>query len=242
MAMFARLEWALVGHHLARKIAARLGGHLRVAVSGGAPLALPVARRFLALGLPLIQGYGLTEAAPVVATNRLDDNLPESVGRALPGIEVKLDVSGELLVRGPNVMMGYWDNPTATAAAVDGEGWLHTGDLARIEDDRLFIHGRVKDIIVMSTGEKVSPSDMEAALAGDAMFEQALIVGEQRPFLVAVLVLNPVIWRSLARTRGSPIPMTRPRCENGPCCPRSVTRSTTGWRNFQCGDGYAEST
>ncbi|NMG15413.1 AMP-binding protein [Aromatoleum bremense] len=200
-AMFARLEWALAGRHLARKIAARLGGHVRVAVSGGAPLALPVARRLLALGVPLIQGYGLTEAAPVVSANRLDDNLPESVGRPLPGVEIKLDAGGELLVRGPNVMMGYWNNPTATAAAVDGEGWLHTRDLARIEDGRVFIHGRVKEIIVMSTGEKVSPSDMEAALAGDAMFEQTLIVGERRPFLVALLVLNPVIWRSLARTR-----------------------------------------
>jgi len=206
MAWLARLEWALLGQRVARQVTARLGGRLRVAVSGGAPLAPRVARRFLGLGLQLVQGYGLTEAAPVVASNRLENNQPESVGWPLPGVEVKLDASGELLVRGLNVMLGYWNDPTATAAAVDADGWLHTGDLARIEDGRVFICGRLKEIIVMSTGEKVSPSDMEAALAADVLFEQALVVGENQPFLVALLVLNPVIWKSLALAKGTASP------------------------------------
>lgn len=201
-AWLARLEWALFGRHVAQRVTARLGGRLRVAVSGGAPLAPAVARRFLALGLQLVQGYGLTEAAPVVTCNCLENNLPESVGRPLPGVEVKLDAGGELLVRGPNVMLGYWNNPGATAAAIDAAGWLHTGDLARIEDGRVFISGRLKEIIVMSTGEKISPADMESALAANGVFEQTLIVGERRPFLAALLVLNPVNWKSLALAKG----------------------------------------
>ena len=201
-AWLARLEWALLGQRVGQRVSARLGGRLRVAVSGGAPLAAPVARRFLGLGVHLVQGYGLTEASPVVTCNRLENNQPESVGRPLPGLEVELDASGELLVRGPNVMLGYWNNTGATAAAVDAAGWLHTGDLARIEDGRVFICGRLKEIVVMSTGEKISPADMEAALAANGMFEQTLIVGEGQPFLVALLVLNPVNWKSLALAKG----------------------------------------
>ena len=201
-AWLARLEWALLGQRIARQLRARLGGRLRVAVSGGAPLTPPVAKRFLALGLQLIQGYGLTEAAPVVTCNRIEDNQPESVGRPLPSLEVARADNGELLVRGPNVMLGYWNDPAATAAVLGADGWLHTGDLARIDDGRLFISGRLKEIIVMSNGEKISPMDMEAALAASGMFEQALIVGEGRPFLVALLVLNPVNWKSLALAKG----------------------------------------
>jgi long-chain acyl-CoA synthetase len=137
-----------------------------------------------------------------VSCNRLENNQPDSVGLPLPGIEVRLDANGELLVRGPSVMLGYWNSPAATAAAIDAEGWLHSGDLAKIEDGRVFIGDRLKDIIVMSTGEKISPADMEAALAADSMFEQAQIVGEGRPFLAALLVLNPLSWKSLALAKG----------------------------------------
>ncbi|MBI5782512.1 MAG: AMP-binding protein, partial [Gammaproteobacteria bacterium] len=138
---------------------------------------------FVGLGLPIIQGYGLTETAPVLAANRTGDNDPLSVGRALEGIALRLDENSELLARGPNIMLGYWNNPDATRAAVDAEGWLHTGDLARIESGRVYITGRLKDIIVLSNGEKVPPEDTEAAILRDSVFEQAMLVGEGRPKL-----------------------------------------------------------
>ncbi|MGC8854594.1 MAG: AMP-binding protein [Halothiobacillaceae bacterium] len=108
-------------------------GHLRLAICGGAPLPPDIARLFLGLGLPLLQGYGLTETAPVISVNRLDDNLPASVGRPLPGGEVRLGEQDELQVRGPNVMLGYWHNTAATRALFTPDGWLRTGDTARID-------------------------------------------------------------------------------------------------------------
>jgi long-chain acyl-CoA synthetase len=201
-AWLARFEWALLGTTVAQLVMARLGGRLRITVCGGAAMNPLVAHRFLALGIPLVQGYGLTEAAPVVTCNRLEDNQPDSVGLPLPGLEVRVGANGELLVRGPNVMLGYWNDPTATTAAIDADGWLHTGDLAKIEGDHVFICGRLKDIIVMSTGEKISLADMETALTAENLFEQALIVGEGRPFLSALLVLNPINWKSLALAEG----------------------------------------
>jgi len=149
--------------------------------------------------LPLLQGYGLTEAAPVVTTNRLQDNLPESVGIPLPGVEVRLGEKNELLVRGPNVMMGYWNRPEDTARAIDAEGWLHTGDQARIENGYVFIVGRLKEIVVLSTGEKVTPEVLEIALILDPLIEQAMVVGEGKPYLAALLVLNAGAWRAMAQ-------------------------------------------
>jgi long-chain acyl-CoA synthetase len=184
---------------VADKVLAHFGGRLRLAVSGGAPLSVTLSRCFVGLGLPLLQGYGLTEAAPVVATNRLQDNLPESVGIPLPGVEVRLGEKNELLVRGPNVMMGYWNRPEDTARAIDAEGWLHTGDQARIENGYVFIVGRLKEIVVLSTGEKVTPEVLETALILDPLIDQAMVVGEGKPYLAALLVLNVGAWRAMAQ-------------------------------------------
>lgn len=181
------------------KLLAHFGGRLRLAVSGGAPLSVTLSRCFVGLGLPLLQGYGLTEAAPVVTTNRLQDNLPESVGIPLPGVEVRLGQKNELLVRGPNVMMGYWNRPADTARAIDAEGWLHTGDQARIKSGYVFIVGRLKEIVVLSTGEKVSPDALEIALTLDPLIDQAMVVGEGKPYLAALLVLNTGAWRAMAQ-------------------------------------------
>jgi long-chain acyl-CoA synthetase len=186
-------------HYLvAGKVLAHFGGRLRLAVSGGAPLSVTLSRCFVGLGLPLLQGYGLTEAAPVVTTNRLQDNLPESVGIPLPGVEVRLGEKSELLVRGSNVMMGYWNRPEDTARAIDAEGWLHTGDQARIEHGYVFIVGRLKEIVVLSTGEKVTPEAVEMALMLDSLIDQAMVVGEGKPYLAALLVLNVGAWRAMA--------------------------------------------
>ena len=169
-------------------VLARLGGRLRLAVVGGAALDPMLARTFIGLGLGMLQGYGMTEASPVIAVNLDDDNVPESVGPPLPGVEVRLSDGGELLVRGRNVMLGYWKNREATDATLTADGWLHTGDLAEIKDGRIFIRGRAKDILVLSNGEKMPPQDAEFAILHDPVFEQVMLVGEGRPFVVLLAV------------------------------------------------------
>ncbi|HUW37886.1 MAG TPA: long-chain fatty acid--CoA ligase, partial [Rhodocyclaceae bacterium] len=197
----AQILWPLLRHLVADKILSRLGGRLRIAMSGGAPISPKLSRCFIGLGLPLLQGYGLTEASPIVTANSLDNNLPESVGVALPGMALKLGDKNELLVKGPNVMLGYWNDPQKTREAVDEAGWLHTGDVARIDDDgHVYIVGRLKEILVMSTGEKVAPNDLELAIAEDPLFDQAMVVGEGKPHLAALIVLNAEAWREFARS------------------------------------------
>ena len=175
-----RLLWPVLKALVARKLYRRLGGRLHLVVVGGAAFPPQLARVFIGLGLPIIQGYGLTETAPVLAANRVGDNDPMSIGRALEGIELRCDENGELLARGPNIMLGYWNNPDATKTAIDSEGWLHTGDIARICDGRVFITGRLKEIIVLSNGEKVPPADAEHAILQDPVFEQVMVLGEGR--------------------------------------------------------------
>lgn len=196
------LLWPLLRRKVAAPVLERLGGRLRAAVSGGAPLPAGVAHCFIALGLPLLQGYGLTETSPVIAVNPIGENIPESVGVPIHGIELRIGAEDELLVKGDNVMLGYWNNPAATARVLDSEGWLHTGDQARIAGGHLYITGRLKDILVLSNGEKVPPADMEMAIAVDPLFEQALVLGEGRSYLTALLVLNGDLWRGLAQEYG----------------------------------------
>jgi long-chain acyl-CoA synthetase len=196
------LLWPLLRQRVAQPVLARLGGRLRIAVSGGAPLSAEVSRLFIGLGLPLVQGYGLTETSPVVSVNRLEDNDPASVGPPLRGIQVRVGENDELLVRSPSNMLGYWNNHAATARMIDRDGWLRTGDQARVEHGRIHITGRIKDILVLSNGEKVPPADMELAIGLDPLFEQVLVIGEGRPFLSALLVLNADLWPSLAREYG----------------------------------------
>ena len=178
-----RLLWPALKALVANKLYRRLGGRIRLIIVGGAAFAPHLSRVFIGLGLPIIQGYGLTETAPVLAANRQGDNDPASVGRALEGVELRCSENGELLARGPNIMLGYWNNPAATAAMIDPQGWLHTGDVVTIRGGSVYITGRVKDIIVLSNGEKVPPTDAEAAILRDAAFEQVMVVGEGRPKL-----------------------------------------------------------
>ncbi len=185
------LFWPLLKKLVASKVQAKLGGRLRFAISGGAALTPDIARLFIGLGIPIQQGYGLTEFSPVISVNKLDDNLPFSVGTPLTGVETAIGEQDELLVRGPALMLGYWNNPQETQRVIDEQGWLHTGDQARIEDRHIFITGRLKEIIVMANGEKVSPADMEMAIALDSLFEQVLVVGEGKPYLSALVVPNP---------------------------------------------------
>lgn len=204
------LLWPLLERLVARKITSRLGGRLRVAVSGGAALVPQISRIFIGLGVPILQGYGLTESSPIISCNSLHDNVPESVGRAVEGVEVKIGDHDELLARGPNIMLGYWNNQEASGRVVDAEGWLHTGDKARIDDTgHIYITGRIKEIIVLSNGEKVSPVDMEMAITLDPLIEQVMVVGEQKPYLSAICILNPDHWQDFATSIG--IEPNRPR-------------------------------
>jgi long-chain acyl-CoA synthetase len=192
-----RLVLALLKARVAAPVLGRLGGRMRLAVLGGAPLDPSIAWLFIGLGLPVLQGYGMTEASPVISVNRPDSNVPESVGAPLDNVEVKIAQNGELLAKGPSVMKGYWNNPEASAKSLSAEGWLHTGDLAEIRDGRIFIRGRLKDVLVLSNGEKLPPQDVELAILGDQIFEQAILVGEGRPFLTLVTVTRETDEKSL---------------------------------------------
>ncbi|MFN2309309.1 MAG: long-chain fatty acid--CoA ligase [Gammaproteobacteria bacterium] len=198
----ALLLWPLLDRLVAAKVREKFGGRLRVAVSGGAALPGPVGRQFIALDIPILQGYGLTETSPVLSLNTLEDNIPASVGLPLRGTELRIGPGDELLARGPGVMLGYWNNHVATRQMIDPEGWLHTGDQARIENGHVYLTGRLKDILVLSNGEKVPPGDMETALCLDPLIEQALVVGEGRSYLAALLVIDSEHWFGLAKQLG----------------------------------------
>jgi long-chain acyl-CoA synthetase len=193
------LLWSLLNKLVARTVTDKLGGRLTVAVSGGAALTPDIARVFIGLGVPLSQGYGLTETSPVVCVNRLTSNVPSSIGQPLPGVEVKIGDNDELLTRSRCVMRGYWKDEAATRAMIDPDGWLHSGDKARVDANGHYsIIGRIKDIIVLSNGEKVPPTEMESAILLDPLFEQVMLVGEGKPYLAALTVLNEAHWQTFA--------------------------------------------
>jgi long-chain acyl-CoA synthetase len=194
--------WKKIDEKLGEKIRYKLGGKLRAAVTGGAALSPEIAQFFIGLGLPILQGYGATETSPVVSNNTLEDNRPDSIGIPLPGVEVRIGERDELLTRSPSVMLGYWNNPEATAQAIDADGWFHTGDCVRIEDEHIFITGRIKEIIVMANGEKLPPGDMENAIMLDSLFLQAMVLGEGRPYLTALVVLDKKEYAELAAATG----------------------------------------
>jgi len=203
------LLWPLLNALVAKKILARLGGRVRAAISGGAALPADISRVFIGLGLTVLQGFGMTECSPVAAANRPHDNLPASVGTALPDVQLKLGEHDALMIKGPNVMIGYWGNPQATQTVLGPDGWLNSGDTARIDDKgHVFITGRLKEIIVLSNGEKLPPVDIEAAIARDSLFEQVMLIGEGKPFLSVMTVLNADQWMKLCvekRLDASPI-------------------------------------
>ena len=197
------LLWPLLKKLVADKLLARMGGRLRFAISGGAALSHSVAKVFVGLGLPICQGYGLSEASPLLTVNLLEKNNPATIGLAVPGVELKVAADGGLLARGPNIMLGYWNNPEATRAVLSEDGWLTTGDQVVIDEDGFVkITGRLKEIIVLGNGEKVPPVDMELAIQLDPVFEQVLVVGEAMPFLGVLAVLNDEKWVQAAQENG----------------------------------------
>lgn len=193
------LLWPILEKLVAKKLLERLGGKLKFAISGGAALSPSVAKVFIGLGLPICQGYGLSEASPLLTVNLLEKNNPLTIGPAVPGVELRVGENGALLARGPNIMMGYWNNPEATRAVLSEDGWLHTGDQVQIDEyGYVRITGRLKDIIVMGNGEKIPPVDMELSIQLDPVFEQVLVLGEAKPYLAAIAVLNDDEWAKAA--------------------------------------------
>lgn len=189
--------WPDLDAKIGTRVRALFGGRIRDLISGGAALNYSIAKFFCAMGINLRQGYGLTESAPMISMSETVDNHPTTVGKPLPGIEVKLGANDELLVRGPQVMKGYWHRPDATKETFTEDGFLKTGDQADLSDGgRIRIKGRIKEIIVTSTGEKIPPVDLEFAIQSDPLFEQVMIIGEDRPFVAVLVVVNPTRWEN----------------------------------------------
>ena len=182
--------WQFVGSRLAARVRSAFGGRVHMLICGGAPLSAETSRFMAAMELPVLQGYGLTEAGPAVTGCKIDERRIDSVGFALPGCELKTGAKGELLVRSPGVMLGYWKNATATREILDEDGWLHTGDVAEIIDGRVYIKGRLKDILVLSTGENVNPNPIEASILADDLIDQVCVLGDKKPWCCAVVVVN----------------------------------------------------
>ncbi len=198
----ARLLNRLLDRLVRRKAAARFGGRLKAMISGGAPLNIDVGLFFASLGLRLLQGYGQTEAAPVIACNPPNRVKLHTVGPPLDGVEVKIADDGEILVRGPLVMSGYWNDSAASRNALR-DGWLHTGDVGRLDEDGyLQITDRKRDVIVLSGGDNVSPQRLEGILNLQAEIAQAMAFGDRHPYVVALIVPDESFVRDWASAHG----------------------------------------
>ena len=192
--------WPMLESRIVLPIRDVFGGRLRIAIAGGAALNNAIGRFYNAMGVELRQGYGLTETSPVISVNRENCNNPVTVGQPIPGLQIRLGDIEELQVKGPTVMKGYWKRPDATAEVFTEDGWFRTGDQADLSDaGRIRIKGRIKEIIVTSTGEKIPPTDMELAIQTDPLFEQVMVVGEARPFITALAVVNEAEWEKFAK-------------------------------------------
>ncbi len=186
-----------------RKVSQRFGGRLKAMVSGGAPLNYDVGVFFIALGVPLLQGYGQTEAAPVISANPPKRVKLRTVGPPLKGVQAKIAADGEILVKGELVMKGYWNDPDGTIAAVDDQGWLHTGDIGRLDEDNYIeITDRKKDIIVNSGGDNVSPQRIQGVLCLEEAIGQALVYGDKRPYITAVIAPDEQFAEAWATEHG----------------------------------------
>jgi long-chain acyl-CoA synthetase len=194
----------LADHLVGGAIRQRMGGRLRVCVSGGAALHPMVLEFFFAVGIPIIEGYGLTETSPVICLTPLGRERPGAVGPPLPGIDVRIAEDGEILTRSPHVMQGYWKNPAATAAAIR-DGWFHTGDLGFLDTaGYLHITDRLKDLLVTAGGKNVAPQPIEARLKASKWIAEAVLVGDHRPYVTVLLVPNLERLEGLARRHGWP--------------------------------------
>ncbi len=202
---FIEYQYKLAYSLVLKKIHDKFGGRIRFMISGGAPLEPQISEFFNAIGLPLMEGYGLTETAPVTNVNQLKAFRIGTVGRSLPGVTVKTAEDGEILVKGPNVMKGYYKNPEATQEVFTEDGWFKTGDIGKIDEDGyLWITDRKKEMIVTSGGKNVAPQPIENLLKSSRYISQIMLIGEQRNFVSALIVPEFEALEEYARSNGIP--------------------------------------
>jgi long-chain acyl-CoA synthetase len=184
---------------LFKNVRGLFGGNMRECVTGAAPIATEILEFFYACGVPVMEGYGMTETATCATANRLDEFRLGSVGRPMPGVEIKIADDGEVLIKGPNIFRGYYKNEQATRETLDVH-WLHTGDLGRLDEDGfLYITGRKKDIIITAGGKNITPANLENGLKQTRWISQAVVVGDRRPYLAALVTLDPDETPALAQ-------------------------------------------
>jgi long-chain acyl-CoA synthetase len=193
--LYERLVYAKLRH--------ALGGALRLAFSGGGPLGERLTHFFDGAGVSIYEGYGLTETSPTLTINRPGAWRPGSVGRPVAGTTIRIAADGEILAKGPQVFSGYWQNPTATAEVFDDDGWFLTGDIGEIDDDGFVrITGRKKELLVTAAGKNVAPAPLEDRLRAHPLVSQAVVLGDQRPFISALVTIDGEAFIDWARDRG----------------------------------------
>ena len=202
---FLALKNGIADRLVFRKIRARMGGRLRFFISGGAPLSREIAEFLHAIGVLILEGYGLTETSTVTTVNRLERYKFGTVGKALPGTEIRIAADGEILVRGPHIFREYFNDPAATREAIEPDGWFHTGDIGALDEEGfLRITDRKKDIIVTSGGKNIAPQNLENLLKNDRYVSQAFVFGDRKKYLTALLTLAPEEIVAWAARQGIP--------------------------------------
>jgi long-chain acyl-CoA synthetase len=202
---FLALKNKIADRLVFQKIRARMGGRLRFFISGGAPLSREIAEFLHAIGVLILEGYGLTETSTVTTVNRLERYKFGTVGKALPGTEIRIAADGEILVRGPHIFREYFNDPAATRESIEPDGWFHTGDIGALDEEGfLRITDRKKDIIVTSGGKNISPQNLENLLKNDRYVSQAFVFGDRKKYLTALLTLAPEEIVAWAARRGIP--------------------------------------
>jgi long-chain acyl-CoA synthetase len=200
--IWTRLKYSIADRLVFSKIRGRTGGRIRAFISGGAPIAIEIVEFFGAAGLVILEGYGLSETGPVIAVSSFERMRPGSPGPPIEGIEVRFSEDGEILTRGRHIMKGYFNQPEATAEAIDSDGWFHTGDLGVIRDGFLMITGRKKDLIATSGGKKIAPQPIEHLLKADRRLLDVVMVGNNRHFVAALVVPDYEMMKAWAAEQG----------------------------------------